>query len=173
MIDKRRLISYVNSIDSKLKGYTKKINMYCVGGTALTLRDKKILSYDMDFAVSREDFRTLSGIIAEIEWKEKVRIDLMPEGEHVDYFLPYDYQRGVRKIGLFKNINLFIVSDLDLVLMKALAGRPKDYKDTEGMIGKINKNNLLRRFEQLKFKEGKKESLKRKLDEFIASVYAS
>ena len=172
MIDKRRLINYVNSIDLKLKGYTKKINMYCVGGTALTLRDKKILSYDMDFAVSREDFRTLSGIIAEIEWKEKVRIDLMPEGEHVDYFLPHDYQRHAKKIGLFRNINLFIVSDLDILLMKALAGRDKDYIDVKGLKRKIKSEDLLKRFEELRFKPGKKEQLKKKIDEFIKRAYS-
>ena len=115
MIDKRKLFYYVNLIDSKLEGYAKKIDMYCAGGTALTLREKKSLSYDLDFVVSREDFRTLSSITAEIEYKEKVRIDLMPEGEHVDYFLPYDCRTYAKRVGLFKNLNLYILSDLDIM----------------------------------------------------------
>ena len=78
MIDKRKLFYYVNLIDSKLDGYAKRVELYCVGGTALTLKERKTLSYDIDFVVSREDFRTLSSITAEIEYKEKVRIDLMP-----------------------------------------------------------------------------------------------
>lgn len=171
MIDKRKLFYYVNLIDSKLKGYTKKLDIYCVGGTALTLREKKSLSYDIDFVVSREDFRTLSGITAEIEYKEKVRIDLMPEGEHVDYFLPCDYTTRARKVGLFKNVNLYILSNLDIVLMKALAGRRKDYFDTEKLVKKISKKELLNRFKQLRFKPGKRKQLKEKLNEFIRTVY--
>lgn len=173
MIDKRRLFYYINLIDSKLEGYTKKIDMYCAGGTALTLREKKSLSYDLDFVVSREDFRTLSSITAEIEYKEKVRIDLMPEGEHVDYFLPYDYTEHARKFGLFKNINLYILSDLDILLMKSLAGRKKDYLDVESLKRKIKPENLLKRFEQLRFKPGKIGQLKEKLNEFIKRVYES
>ncbi len=172
-IDKRKLFYYVNLIDSKLEGYTRKINMYCVGGTALTLGEKKISSYEMDFAVSREDFRTLSGVTAEIERKERVRIDLMPEGEYVDYFLPYDYKMHAKKIGLFKNLNLYILSDLDIVLMKALAGRNKDYVHVEGLKRKIKPEDLLKRFEELKFKKEKKEALREKLGKSIKKIYGA
>jgi len=160
MIDKRKLVYYINLIDSKLEGYTKKINMYCAGGTALTLGEKKISSYDMDFVVSHEDFRTLSSITAEIEYKEKVRIDLMPEGEHVDYFLPPDCKDYAKKVGLFKNLNLYILSDLDILIMKALAGREKDYEDIRGIVRKIKKERLFNRFEDLMFKKYNKEKLR-------------
>lgn len=172
-INKRKLVYYINLIDSKLEGYTKKINMYCAGGTALTLGEKKTSSYDMDFVVSREDFRTLSGITAEIEYKGGVRIDLMPEGEHVDYFLPYDYKTYARKVGLFKNLNLYILSDLDIMLMKALAGRDKDYLHVECLKRKIKPEALLKRFEDLKFKKNKKGKLKGKLDKSIRRIYES
>ena len=171
MIDKRKLIEYVNLIDSKLNGHTKRIELYCVGGTALTLGEKKISSYDIDFVVSHEDFVTISGITAEIEYKEKVRIDLMPEGEHVDYFLPPDCKDYAKKAGLFKNLNLYILSDLDILIMKALAGREKDYEDIRGIVRKIKKERLFNRFEELRFKPGKKEKLRRKLNEFIKRVY--
>ena len=150
MIDKRKLFYYVNLIYSKLDGYAKRVELYCVGGTALTLKERKTLSYDMDFVVSREDFRTLSGIVAEIENKEKVRIDLMPEGEHVDYYLPYDCKNYAKKVGLFKNLNLYILSNLDILIMKALAGREKDYDDIKGIVRKIKKERLFNRFEDLK-----------------------
>ncbi|MBA7548744.1 hypothetical protein ES705_41210 [subsurface metagenome] len=121
----------------------------------------------MDFAVSHEDFVTLSGVTAEIEYKGEVRIDLMPEGEHVDYFLPRDYKACAKKIGLFKNLNLYILSDVDLLLMKALAGRPKDYGDTKELAKRINEDDLVKRFNQLRFKEGKKKRLEQKINKFI------
>ena len=169
-INRERLLSYINRMDSKLEGYTKKIDLYCIGGTALTLCRKKSLSHDMDFIVSREDFVTVSSITAEIEDKDKIRIDLMPEGEHVDYFLHPDYQACAKKIGAFKNLNLYVLSDRDVLLMKALAGRPKDYGDITELAKKIKKDDLIKRFNQLKFKKGRKEKLAKKLAKFIKRI---
>ena len=55
--------------------------------------------------------------------------------------------------------------------MKALAGRKKDYLDVESLKRKIKPEDLLKRFEELKFKKDKKDVLKEKFNEFIKRDY--
>ncbi len=108
-IDERKLLGYIKQIDSKLKGHTKRIDICCAGGTALTLLGTKYLSHDIDLIVSHEDSVPLSSITAEIEFKAKVTIDLIVEGD-LTYPLPSDYKRYARKIGSFENLDLYILN---------------------------------------------------------------
>ena len=75
-IDKKTVLRIVDQTNASLKGHVKKINIYCVGGTALTLIEKKKSSTDIDFIVPREDLASITSITAEIGYKEKIAIDV-------------------------------------------------------------------------------------------------
>jgi hypothetical protein len=167
-INRERLLQYLELIDSGLKGVTRKVDLFCIGGTALTLCKMKNVSEDIDLMISQKDFVHITGVTAEIEHRHKVRIDLMREGEVFDYFLPPDYKtRAKRYPTTLKNINLYVLSDVDIVLMKALSGRAKDYGDIVNLAKTIGKEELIRRFHELRFKRGKRQECELKLNTFF------
>jgi len=168
-ISRKELILYVDLIDSKLNGYTEKLHIYCVGGTALTLLGKKQFSYDVDFLVSRRDYLTLSSITAEIEFKRNVRIDLMVE-EDTNKFLHPAFKTSAKKIGVFKYLNLYVPKKVDLLLMKALCGRPKDYDDIKQLAKDVDKEAVVRRFNELRIKRGSKEDFAKKLNDIVEGI---
>jgi len=170
-IGKKTILKIVDQIDSSLKNHVKKINIYCVGGTALTMIGKKYSSTDIDFIVPHEDLATITSITAEIEYKEKIAIDVTDAlglwGNNMGYALPPDYKERSRKISSCENLNLFVLCELDLLVTKAIAGRQKDHDDIRRLVKKIKKQDVIERFKQYKLPTKIKNNLENNLKDFF------
>ncbi|MBW2968978.1 hypothetical protein KY314_02580, partial [Candidatus Woesearchaeota archaeon] len=158
IIDKKKTLSLLRDIDSCLEGIQRKIKLYCVGGTLLVLSDIKFFSNDVDFIASYEDYRTISSHTAEIEWKNKIRFDVFSDGAMPNYAYPYYYEHATKAPFIFDNINLYYLDEVDLILTKAIAGRPKDYEDIlliTNFSKNIPKEEFIERFKKIKPNQNK------------------
>jgi len=173
-LTKKDVLGVLEQIDNSLEGIQRKIKLYCLGGTMLTLSDLRRLSKDMDFIASRQDVRAISGTIAEIERTSQVRFDIFPDGALPDYNYR-DYALHAKKAPLyFKNIELYYLDTADIVLTKALAARAVDYADINLVApspSEIPKEKLIERYEKIKPDSDKKEILKNRFEKFIAEFY--
>ncbi len=173
-LNKADMLQILQELDDSLDGVQKKIKLYGLGGTFLVLSEIRKVSKDVDFIVSREDFRTLSGHVAEIEWKKHVRFDLFPDGLLPGYKYPGYANHAKRSLLNFKNIELYFLDTVDLVLTKVLAGRDDDYRDLKRMaISKdiVPEEELLQRFEQVRLAPKEADELNAKFERFISGFY--
>lgn len=81
----------------------------------MTLVNDKFMSKDIDLALSERDFHSISGVIAEIERAEKIRIDLFRNFQLVEYALPYDYKKHSVKMFSFNNLDVYRIGNVDLL----------------------------------------------------------
>ena len=167
LIDKKNLLRIIERIDSGLEGYTKKINLYCIGGTALTLTEKKYSSVDIDFLVSSEGHTAITSLAAEIGNKEKIKIDVSYDfvvgDSNISYSLPSDFKELSQKLNSLEHLDLYVVCDLDIVITKVLVGREKDYEDIRELVKKIKIEDILKRFQKYVLPPKIKEYLENKL----------
>ena len=173
-LDRQAILSIIRKLDHDLAGTQKKVKLYCVGGTYLVLTRIRDSSKDIDFIISRQDFRTLSGHILEIETKDKVRFDLFPEGELPGFaFKNYDF--GSQKMPFsFDHIEIYEMDLASFILTKVLAGRAEDYEDIEKLVpdrASLPKEKLIAKFKELQFTKGKKSILEKKLKAFLKEFY--
>jgi hypothetical protein len=171
---KRDILAILEKLDNSLNGIQRKIRLYCLGGTTLMLSDLRDMSKDVDFISSRQDFRAMSGSIAEIERREGIRFDIFPDGILPDYDLK-DYELHAKKAQLnFKNIEVYHLDTADIVLTKALAGRAEDYEDIKLLVQsphEVPKEVLVKRYEKIKPAPDKKEILKSRFEKFVSEFY--
>ncbi|MBW2972992.1 hypothetical protein KY346_01215 [Candidatus Woesearchaeota archaeon] len=173
-LNKTDMLGILHELDDNLEGIQRKVKLYGLGGTFLVISGIRYVSKDVDFIVSREDFRTLSGPVAEIEWKKRVRFDLFPDGLLPDYKYSSYANNAKRFSRSFKNIELYFLDTVDLVLTKVLAGRDSDYQDLGQMeisIKNVPREELLRRFEQVQPAPEKKDELTAKFERFVSEFY--
>jgi len=167
------ILSVIRKIDRNLEGYQRKFRLYCIGGTYLAFSGIDESSKDIDFILSHEDFRALSGIIAEIELKDKIRIDLFPDGEMPNFKLP-NYDGHSSRVLSLDHLNVYKIDMVDFVLIKAIAGRVQDYKDIEKLVkdkSLMHKEKLIERFNELEIAKNKEDDIKRKFWAFIDEFY--
>lgn len=173
-LDKEDMLQVLYELDESLAGISRKIKLYGLGGTFLVLFGIRDISKDLDFIVNRADFRTLSGFVAEIEWKRRVRFDLFPDGLLPGYKYS-DYAMNAKKYPLnFNNIELYFLDTVDLVLTKILAGRDDDYADITRMKATpaaVPKEELLRRFKQIQPAPETSDEIKTKFNNFVSEFY--
>ncbi|MBN1644543.1 hypothetical protein JW851_00685 [Candidatus Woesearchaeota archaeon] len=173
-LTKKSILHMLRDLDMCLEGIQKKVKLYGLGGTVLVLSDLRHSSKDVDFITSREDFRTLSGHITEIEWKKKIQFDIFPDGSLPKYRYS-DYNIHAKKAPFeFKNIELFYLDTIDLVLTKALASRDTDIKDIELLApskNRVPKEELIRRFKNIKPAPKEANELKNNFNKFINEYY--
>ena len=175
-IDKKKVLSVLDKLDKNLRGIQRKIKIYCIGGTALTFSNIRNNSKDIDFIVSREDFRALSGHVADIEYKEKIRIDIFLDGELPDYQYK-GYTKNSRPLNIhFENLELYVLDEIDLLLTKILSGRPEDLLDIKKMgVSKeiLRKDKLIQRYQEIKIDQEKEGIIRKKFEDFIKKFYGS
>lgn len=175
-LTKEDVLSILRKIDRELEGLPRSIKLYCVGGTYLSLSDVKGASKDLDFILSRRDFRAISGIASEIEIKDRVRLDLFPDGEMKGYQL-IGYEAHAQKVPLsFDHIEVYQPDLVDFVLTKAIAGRAEDYEDIARLVKdkrQVPRTKLSARFKELKFSPDEEAEIKRKFHAFIKDFYRS
>jgi len=173
-LDRTGMLNVLRELDDNLDGIQKKVKLYCLGGTVLVLSNLRHSSKDVDFIVNRDDFRTLSGHIAEMEWKSKITIDIFPDGMLPKYKYPY-YKRHAKKQNFpFKNIDIYYLDTIDLVLTKAIAGRDTDLKDISMLApvkDDIPKQELINRFQEIIPAANEGEEIKSKFERFVSEFY--
>ena len=52
-IKRQDTLSIIRRIDQDLEGFQRRIKLYCVGGTYLSLTDSERITKDLDFILSR------------------------------------------------------------------------------------------------------------------------
>jgi len=172
-LDKTAILKLLQDLDTSLEGIQRKIRLYCVGGTIMVLSGLRATSKDVDFIADREDFRTISRYIAEVELKEKMRFDIFPDG-HMPNYQYKDYQTHATDAPfLFKHIQLYFLDTIDFVLTKAIAGRKLDYRDINSITSPDNvpKEELLERFKNIKPNVGESSEIERKFNKFVSDFY--
>ena len=173
-LTKENVLSILRKIDSELEGLQRKLKLYCLGGTQLALTDVRTVSKDIDFIVSYDDWRMLSGPVARIENKMEIRFDVFREGEFPNYTYPSYTSHAKRLHFSFNNLEIYSIDDADFVLTKALSGRGVDYEDIETLLSKkteIPKEVLIERFKNVKPMKGKEREIKDKFEKFLTEFY--
>ena len=174
---KRRTLELLQRLDEDLEreGYQRKISLYSMGGTKMVLSGLRHSTVDIDFLISREDFRVLGFYVFELDRKYKIRLDLFPEGQFPGYVYSDFKDNAYVSHYRFKRLDLYFIDDIDFVITKALAWRRKDREDLESLfsIRKIPKQQILERLQKVKFDPDKEEALKKNFNEFLREFYQS
>lgn len=144
---------YLGNLDEKLKG---KISLYMIGGGAMCLKNLKDATFDIDLIVmSKKDFYILHKAMLKLGYdiadqelfKEAVyknAIVVFQKGaSRIDIFIKnivsmMDFsERMVRRAELYeekKSLKVYLASNTDILLLKSLSDREKDFPDIERLI---------------------------------------
>jgi hypothetical protein len=134
-IPKKPLLSLLKELDSNL---FKKISVFAVGGTGMTLLNLKASTKDIDFNLDSADLEYFKEALSKIE--HGFDIDIFVNGCIFSQQLPEDYkQKSIIIEEKFKNIDLYSIHPLDIVVTKI--GRFND-RDEEDIIDCIKKYDL-------------------------------
>jgi len=141
MIDKNELLEWLKTIDKKLK---KKITLIAVGGTAMTLLGLKSSTRDVDFCIESEN-----KVHFEKSLDKKFKVDIFVDGYIFSEQLPQDYTDKSKEILNFRNISLKALSPVDIVITKAARLNARDEEDIEAISKYVEKEELIKRFEDV------------------------
>ncbi|OQA30566.1 MAG: hypothetical protein BWY55_00847 [archaeon ADurb.Bin336] len=133
-IPKEPLLTLIREIDSNL---TKKIDLYAVGGTGMTLLNLKASTKDIDFNLKPNDYDEFKKALGKTIHGYK--IDLFCNGEIFSQHLPQNYTTKSIPIKIkFDNINLFSIHPIDIVVTKIGRLNERDWEDIKDCIKKFN-----------------------------------
>lgn len=126
-------MGFLKRIDKEL---SRRIRLIAVGGTAMTLLDLKLSTIDIDFDLNSEDANELERVLKAIP--HGFRVDIFREGLIFSQQLPGDhFKKSIPvKIG-FKNIMLYALHPLDIVVTKIGRLNERDLQDIEACIEKF------------------------------------
>jgi hypothetical protein len=114
-----------------------------VGGAAVALKNKHTgrLTVDIDICLKQQNhlYECCMQVASEYNLPEDwINADVM----HSDSF-SYGLFSGAELYKVYNNIlYVYIVSDIDLLCMKLVSFRPKDMRDINSLIRKLNKCNI-------------------------------
>mgnify|MGYP001618006731 FL=1 len=138
MIDRNELIKWLKSIDKKLH---RKITLVAVGGTAMTLLGLKSSTMDMDFCISSDEKKDF-----ERHLDKSFKVDVFTDGYIFSEQLPADYAEKSKEIISMKNIVLKALNPVDIVITKAARFNARDEEDIEALSKHVDKDELIKRF---------------------------
>ncbi|MFC1733350.1 DUF6036 family nucleotidyltransferase [candidate division KSB1 bacterium] len=147
MIDKSNLLDFLKKLDKMLKD---KATILAVGGTAMVLMDLKESTIDVDFCI---DNKKNYDVIKKTRIRSPFKVDLFHSGYIFTLQLPEDYIRRARPYKTtLKNINLKILSPIDIIITKGSRLNQRDVEDIKLIISrkKINKDDIRKRFSEVK-----------------------
>ncbi len=129
-IDNSELIDFLSVIDRAL---TSKIRLTAVGGTAMTLLKLKESTIDVDFELSNGDYKIFKQALRETPHGFKV--DLFVDGLIFSQQLPEDFlDSSIAVKTTLKNIRLFALHPLDIVVTKIGRLNDRDIQDIDSCI---------------------------------------
>jgi len=165
LFEKRNLLEFLEEVDGKLE---KKVSVVAVGGTAMTLLDIKKSTIDIDFMVAsgEAEFReALSSV------PHGYRIDIFPEGIVFSQKLPDDYDRKIILIKEFRNMMLYALHPIDIIVTKIGRLDERDIQDIKDCIRKfgIKKQEIRKRAKLVEY-IGKEENYETNLNFVLKNI---
>lgn len=166
---------FLNNLDRNLK---EKLNIYMIGGGAMCLKNLKDATFDIDLIVmSKKDFNILYksmlklgfDVVDQKLFKEAIyknAIIVLQKGHsRIDIFIKnivsmMDFsERMVERAELYDekaSLKVYLASNTDILLLKSLSDREKDFPDIERLIrGDIDWKSIVRECD-LQSREGVK-----------------
>lgn len=136
----------------------RKMKIFALGGTALTLLGKKASTRDIDFCFINENERkafvkTLQTLGYKLYVPNKlvghgIAIDVYSDGYIVCVQLPSDYAENANKIKEMSKIDLYTLGPIDLIITKAARFNDRDKEDLAILFEnyKIDQKELVHRW---------------------------
>lgn len=150
---KEKLLADLKEIGDKL---SEKIRIYLIGGCALSLKDLKAATKDVDaIFTSKEDLELFEKQLVALGYKKEVKVDVVYEKLGAYSILRHAEKAGfdlfhvqvcnmltlsdsmiqrAAKYGNFNKLELFLLSNEDIVLFKGITERPRDIDDISVII---------------------------------------
>jgi hypothetical protein len=135
------------------------IDIFAVGGTALTLLGLKDSTRDIDFNIDSESgYNEIEKLFGKMgfrkigpnKWETDrgFYVDLFKSGYIFCVQLPEDYKKASKEIRNFGRIRLFAISAYDIITTKLGRGDSRDFDDIEVVFTKnrINLGKLAKRY---------------------------
>lgn len=112
------------------EGQDRKIPLYAIGGTALTLLEEKDLSKDIDFILNSGDVPKFEAARAILKRKYDIEIDYFKDGEVITYRFPKGFREdSIRLMGGIEGVEIYVPTLANIIVSKAIAGRRRDVGD--------------------------------------------
>ncbi|MBU0628281.1 MAG: hypothetical protein KKC75_03770 [Nanoarchaeota archaeon] len=153
MFEKESIIELLEKIGSTLP---VRVKIYMIGGGALSLKGLKEATKDVDLVLldrkalhqikgsfEKIGYKIDKGLFKEQFYKDAVFVFLDKSGSRIDILvdvvcgmlrLTKDMQKRAAKYGSFGNLDLYLVSNEDILLFKAVTDRPQDLIDIRALI---------------------------------------
>ena len=137
----------------------KKVRMYTLGGTALTILGVKNSTLDIDINIeSEKEYKYVCNLFekigfersGDIRWinQEGLAFDLFHSSSILGTDLLDDCLKKSRYIKSFGNIELYTLSLYDITISKLARGDPRDFDDIKSIIKKIDIKILVKRYKE-------------------------
>lgn len=155
-INTKRLYELLESIEKFIE---RKVKLYALGGTALTILKIKPSTIDIDVNIhSKAEYEYICKVFEQIGFEEKSSIRwITQEGLAFDLFhgsnilgtdLLDDALKKSKFIKSFGNIELFTLSLEDIIISKLARGDNRDFEDIKRIIKKVNLKELIKRYKE-------------------------
>jgi hypothetical protein len=147
--EKGTLMGFLKRIDKELG---RRIKLIAVGGTAMTLLDLKPSTIDVDFDLKNENAEELESALKAIP--HGFKIDIFREGMIFSQQLPEDhFKKSILIKTGFKNIMLYALHPLDIVVTKIGRLNERDLQDIKACIEKfgLTKEQIEKRAEHVEY----------------------
>ena len=174
-VDKRLTLDILQTLDSYLERYERKFPVYLMGGSALILRNQQEDSKDADFITNADGYLALGEAVARLKRERGIKIDYFKEGHIISYRYEDYYLRSTEIPLNLKHLDVYVLDFVDIILTKALAGRPVDRKRIEELKQKgiiAQREELERRFKKVVPYKGKEEEIRTRFENFLQTYYA-
>lgn len=147
-LSSRQLIEFLEEVGKSLG---ERITLVGAGGTALTLYGLKPSTKDVDFTGPSKDVNLFMGAVRLVQ--PGFKVDIWPDGQVFNNFLPPDYLRRSRHIRKLSKIELRALAPVDLVVTKIGRLDERDSDDIKACIKgfKLRKKAITQRAEQVQF----------------------
>lgn len=150
--EKDNLLKFLDLLDSTLKS---SVDIYMIGGCAMTLKGYKDVTLDIDLVVkNKKDYEILSEAIKNLGFSidkthhnenvyKNAIIIFKKEDSRIDIFIKsivgmLDFSRSMMKraeiYGNYKNMRLYLASNEDVFLLKSMSDRKKDIPDLKMLV---------------------------------------
>ena len=132
-VTKAKLIELLRKIDSTLD---ETVVLVAIGGTALSLLDLKEATHDVDF-ILQNNSQYIKGDLTLKILDSGYDVQIQDQGKIVLFRLPPDYLALAKPSeinSLFSNLQVYILSPIDLLVSKLSRYNTKDYFDINALL---------------------------------------
>ncbi len=142
-IETQEFLDAFKALDKKL---TQKVKLLVGGGAAMILAHHyPLATFDVDAIPFQTDLSLgeFDKYVKQVAQEKKLPPTwLNPYFSNFTYVLPSDYQDRLIQIFNGKNLQVYGLDKIDLLILKSFAGREKDVGHAKALMKKINSNHL-------------------------------